>query len=226
MSKFTGGIFSKSRGKLSGIVFSAARAREGKVMTAREFVIPANPQTTPQQSNRMLFDYIQKLVRAFGPAIYRPIFNRGVQDLPGYQTLLSLFRRAYTEFSATVWQASSQNPDTLLGQLHFPDSVTVQPLSGNDLQVDWSTELGDNGQDADQVYILAADYRVDTGDDETWGVAQGIADRSDGTLTVTRSDPGGGGSWGLGANFVVVLYNPLNEEQVQRSIARWYTELE
>lgn len=226
MSKFPSGIFSKARGKLSGVVFSAARTRKGKLMTARQLVIPANPQTTSQQSNRSIFTFVQDGVRSFGPSVYRDIFNRGVEDLPGYQSLLSLFRRSYTKHASTVWRATVNNPDTLLGDLHFPDSVTFVSLSGNYLEIDWSTELGDNGSADDEVHLIAMDYQVDTGDDETWGYASGSAVRSDGNIEIERSDPGGGTSWEVGARYCLVFFSPDNPEGERRSLARWFLELE
>lgn len=224
MSKFPSGIFSKARGKLSGVVFSAARTRKGKLMTARQLVIPANPQTTDQQSNRSVFSFVQRGVRDFGPGVYRTIFNRGVEDLPGYQSLLSLFRRSYGTISSTVWRANTVNPDTLLGDLHFPDTVTLVEIADDYLEIDWSTENGDNGSAGDAVYLIAMDLRVDTEDDETWGYAIGEGERSDGNISVVRQGPFGAANWELGAYYALVFFNGSNPEGERRSLARWYSD--
>lgn len=221
MSKFSGGIFSKSRGKLSGIVFSAARAREGKVMTAREFVIPANPQTDQQMANRGIFDFVQAEVRNIGPDVYKNDWNRAVQDLPGYQSLLSLLRRPYREISSSpgafFYIAESLNPATLLGSLHVQDSLTVSRPSGTQTQFTWSTENGENGSPSDTAVAIAVLGRVDEDDTQWWSVLDISADRSDGSVTLTHPNQ-------TSANGVLTIFymrNPANEVPDKLSNAIW-----
>ena len=189
-------------------------------MTSRALVIPANPQTASQQSNRNIFSYVQQAVRSFGPTIYRNAFDRGVEDLPGYQSMLSLFRRGYSKDSSSVWSVSQVNPDTLLGELHFPNSVTPSNPSGDILRITFSTELGENGSDNDQVFLVATDATVDLGDPESFAFASASAVRSDGQIEIDPSP----NSWTEGPFYTLVFYNSLNESALQRSIAKWGTE--
>lgn len=220
MSKFPGGIFSKARGKTSGIVFSAARTRQGKLMTSRALVIPANPQTPEQQSNRSVFDFVQRAVRSYGPAIYRTGFNRSVEDLPGYQSLLSIIRRSYNESIADVWTAVFVPSDTLLGDLHFPDSIVITFTGTTDLNVTWSTETGENGAAGDTIHVIAAGQTVDVLDDEQWTWGNDSGTRNSGGVSFE-----GRASWHDGALIGIYAESPLNPEGERRSVAKWFIEI-
>jgi hypothetical protein len=139
--------------------------------------------------------------------------------------MLSLFRRSFIQNTTTVWRASIINSDTLLGDLHYPDTVTIVDISGGSLQLSWSTENGPNGQASDEIIVTAIDTRVDTGDSDTFGRAKGTAFRSDGSITINRTSPGGQGTWEEGVYFSLVAYNSNNAEDEQRSFAKWYKQL-
>lgn len=86
MSLHTGGIFSRARGKLSGVVFSEVRTRKGKGMISRELVIPANPNSPGQQEVRSRFSAVKQALKAYTRDSYQEILDRGYGNLPGYQT--------------------------------------------------------------------------------------------------------------------------------------------
>ena len=152
MSILKGGIFSKPSGKTGGIVFGAARTRTGKLVTARELVPPSNPNTSLQQTQRSKFKSALDLVRRIGADTYRSAWNRSVGQLPGFQSLESIFLNQM----AANKDITLVN-DVNLGILHYPNSVTTSSPSAGNLSVTWSSEVGVNGTDDDVVQIIAFD---------------------------------------------------------------------
>lgn len=149
MSILKGGIFSKPSGKTGGIVFGAARTRTGKLVTARELVPPSNPNTTLQQTQRSKFKSALDLVRRIGSSIYRTAWNRSVGQLPGFQSMESIFLN----------QMDSNKDITLvndinLGILHLPDQITVESADPGTITVSYSDELGSNGTIHDQAIMI------------------------------------------------------------------------
>lgn len=159
MSKFPGGIFSKSSGKVSGLVFSEARTRTGKVMTARELVIPTNPQTDVQQANRAAQALVTTAVKLYGPGVYRDDWDNAVGQNAGWASMISVLRQAMkgevvpSFGSLGVVQGAPSQVD--LGDLHPPDTVSAVHDGGGDFTVSWSTENGANGSTSDQVVAFA-----------------------------------------------------------------------
>ena len=95
MARLEGGIFSRPRGKTGGIVFGAARTREGKAVTSRLLVRPSNPRTPAQQLQRRKFDRTLNTVRSWGPGLYQDYFNRTIGQLAGFQSLESILLGAF-----------------------------------------------------------------------------------------------------------------------------------
>jgi hypothetical protein len=94
MAILEGGIFSNPRGKTGGIVFGAARTRTGKKVTSRLLVPPSNPNTAAQQVQRGKFAEALAIVRLLGSGIYQSDFNRSIGQLPGFQSVTSIFLNA------------------------------------------------------------------------------------------------------------------------------------
>lgn len=159
MAKFEGSMFGKASGKLTGLVFGRARTREGKVMTARELVIPLNPRTEAQQIMRKRFQSTLYIVTQFGPGIYRNDWNRSVGKLPGYQSLFSIFQNASISTGGVVTISNTPGP-VELGELHGPETVEVTGDTVDEYTVNWSTELGSNGHGDDIPVILAVGRTV------------------------------------------------------------------
>lgn len=153
MSKFPGGIFSKASGQVSGLVFSQARTRQGKLMTARQLVIPTNPKTFAQQNNRYAQRIATQMVTTLGPGIYRTDWDEAEGLNAGYASLLSIIRQNYKAWNvvdpdfAARFEAAPQT--TQLGDLHFPDTVTGDSPSNGVIDLTWSTENGSNGSPTD-----------------------------------------------------------------------------
>lgn len=181
MAKQAGGIFGTTKGKVAGIVFSSARTREGKVVTAREKVTPANPKTAEQTLQRNKFSSALGLVKDIGPSIYQADWNRSVQQLPGFQSLMSIILNNIDDslsFNAP--------PDTSLGNLHFPD--TFSPVTGSspgEIDVTWSNEAGANGLSTD--LFIAFAIVEDLAQTALVAVSNGVQTRTSGATGVTLS---------------------------------------
>lgn len=180
MSRLEGGIFSRPRGKTGGIVFGAARTREGKLVTSRLLVQPSNPNTTGQQNQRTNFSAAIRAVRDIGSGIYQQDFNRAIAQLPGFQSLLSIIMSSQNN----VGNISSP-PAVNLGSLHAPDtfSVTANASAGG-LDVTWSTEDGDNGDPSDEITLIGISGELN-GDDRYIVVTDQSETRTDGSATLT-----------------------------------------
>jgi hypothetical protein len=178
MAKLTGGILGTVAGKASGLVFSFARAREGKVNTVRALVIPSNPNTADQQSQRNAFSQALVRVKLISPDIYSADLNRAVNQLPGFQSLMSVILRNRDAVDPSLFEAF---PSISLGDLHYPGNVTWTPADDN-ITVTWSLELGSNGTADDE--IVAFIYSSDTADPVVVYTSIDIKKRSEGAVGI------------------------------------------
>lgn len=150
MARLTGGIFSRPAGKTGGIVFGSARTRQGKLVTSRLLVPPSNPNTPAQQAQRSKFSEVLSIVRRFGSTIYQSDFNRSVGQLPGFQSMESIY---LNQISATG-EITLINPINL-GTLHYPTTFGPMYNDSGSLTGSFSTELGSNGTVNDTLVVLA-----------------------------------------------------------------------
>lgn len=185
MSVVKGGIYSKPRGKTAGLVWGAARTRTGKLATVRELVPPSNPNTAAQQTQRGKFKSILTLIRTFGAVIYQTDWNRSVGQLPGFQSMESIY----------LSQIDSAKDIALtlpinLGILHFPDTFTAIAGTSGILLFNNSTELGANGTALDDVIVLAA-ATLDSNRLLPGGIsAVAVGDRQDEDTAMSNLIPG------------------------------------
>jgi hypothetical protein len=196
MAKVTGGILGRASGKVSGIVFGGARGRTGKVVTAREKVIPANPNTASQQAQRSNFQAALAIVRGFGPDVYQDCYNRAIGQLPGFQSLMSVVLNNRNEDG--TFKAP---PATPLGTLHYPTTLTItSDAVAGQVDVIWSVELGDNGTDADEAYIIC--WAADHSSEPQYIASVAQAQRSGGAAGVSFEDLDEGETYIVGLLFV------------------------
>ncbi len=150
MAIIEGGILGRVRGSVGGVKFSSARGRIGKLNTAMEKVIPANPNTPAQQTQRGYFKRALIIDKGWGPDLYKIDWNRSVGQLPGFQSIMNILLINVDE------SGNFNTPsDVPLGDLHIPDTVTVEDgMSPGSIKVTWSTEAGDNGTAADKALMF------------------------------------------------------------------------
>lgn len=193
MAVLQGGIFSRPAGKTGGIVFGAARTRTGKLVTSRLLVAPSNPNTAAQQQQRSKFTEALAIVRNLGAAIYQEDWNRAISQLPGFQSMMSIFLDAQD-----ASKVLSAPPTINLGTLHYPDTgPTITDLGGQNLGVAWSDEVGSNGTANDDavVFAIAADP-----------AATPQARLVFTNLTNVRSDAASGIAVGVAGDYLAALY--------------------
>lgn len=175
MSIFEGGVFSRARGKVGGLVFSEASTRQGKRQTVRELVKPHDPRTPSQmlarqaQSDssevvRLLNNLFQMDVPGIPGTFSNEIYRKAVGQLSGFQSLKSVILSA-RDLSSSIVEFSETPAPTVAGNLHTPVSVEFTPQSPTSIQVSWSTELGINGSPNDTVItgLVCINRREQTG---------------------------------------------------------------
>jgi hypothetical protein len=151
MAIITGGLHGRPAGNVAGVVYGAARTRVGKAVTARELVYPSNPQTAAQMLQRHIFMESLSATRNLGAGCWQDNWNRAIGQLPGFHSMMSILLNntdSSEQFSAPA--------DTPLGDLHYPDTVTITTGTGasGTIDVDYSTETGDNGTNADELALV------------------------------------------------------------------------
>jgi len=149
MSVLTGGIFSRPSGKMGGVVFGAARTRQGKKVTSRLLVSPSNPNTASQQNQRGIFSYALDIVRRIGSGTYSTDWNRAIGQLPGFQSMQSIFMKQ-TSSAGVVSLITPIN----LGSLEPLKDVVVSKSSTTAIEVAWDTTISGNGTQSDAVKII------------------------------------------------------------------------
>jgi hypothetical protein len=141
MAVLEGGIFSRPRGKTGGIVFGAARTRQGKQVTSRLLVPPSNPNTTAQQEQRGIFSSAQSIVRKLGSTVYQVDWNRSVGQLPGFQSMQSIFMNQMdTDLDLTL--VNNIN----LGTLPNEPDVSADPADPGVIAVTWTNSYGEGAE--------------------------------------------------------------------------------
>jgi len=174
-----GGLHGRPSGNVAGIVYGGARTRQGKVVTARELVFPSNPQTAAQVLQRLKFSQALFAVRHLTASWWQGYFNRSIGQLPGFQSMMSIVLE-----NTDAAEELGVPPDTPLGNLHFPITLTVDPaaVAAGHVQLDWTAELGLNGTVDDRLRVCAIDVSPDNVDERPAKASMGITDRADMTL--------------------------------------------
>lgn len=156
MARFDHNIFSKSNGSIGGITFSQARAREGKVQTARERVIPSNPDTPPQQNTRLRMKDAQTILANTGAEIYRRFWNRQVEKLAGAQSLISKIM-AFSRLSSTGDTMLYDNPPLMTASRGIgPAPISVSLGSGpTEFVLNFGSTTPENALPSDRLCVVS-----------------------------------------------------------------------
>lgn len=173
MGKLRSGILGHLSGKVAGVVGS----RWKNISTLREYVIPANPDTTVQQLYRgRMRDSV-----AFCKQLVGPIFNVYVDK----------FQKSMSGFNYFISQNISKfdgTPDwptikIAWGKL-WPAQVTYSVIGGDLITISWApTSYGSNGSASDKVYACAFDPISGI-----WKFAAVAVTRSVGVITIPGTE--------------------------------------
>lgn len=147
MGKLRSGILGHLSGKVAGVVGSRWKDQS----TLREYVIPANPNTTPQQTQRGLM----RGAVGFCKALVGPVFNVYVDK----------FQRSMSGFnyfiSQNIAHMSAPDPFPLIkvvwGKL-WGLTITTVVKATTVVTISWlSSSYGNNGAATDKVYAALLD---------------------------------------------------------------------
>lgn len=171
MAKIRSGVLGNTRGKVAGVVGSQWKDTN----YLREYVKPANPNTTAQQNQRSIF----KSAVAMAKPIVGPILN----------TYVSPFRKSMSGFNWFL----SQNMDSIgsggdladvkvtSGNLYPAEPIEAEynEVSG-DVVLDLSTSEGSNGSATDNIHAAVFDSNR-----AIWYLDYSEASRTTGQTTIT-----------------------------------------
>lgn len=164
MAKFRSNIWGKAAGSIGGIVFSEARDRQGKVQTARQRVVPLNPQTPAQQIQRQKMQLCTAIANQVGIQDLRLYWDRAVSKLPGFQSLVSAYQRTYY-IAGTVILGDREMRPYFLGDYPGVELTSLED-SGTPgvLDFSWSTSVPPGGASSDNLHIVASPMEMDLGE--------------------------------------------------------------
>lgn len=198
MARHEGGIFSRPRGKTGGIVFGAARTREGKMVTSRLLVSPSNPRTADQVAHRLVFSDCLNITRSLGAVIYQDDWNRGIAQLPGFQSMMSVLMKASGD--GRIFDAPS---DVNLGTLGFPPTFAIEEGgAAGELSAGWSGVAPDPQNALDTCVFIAIENFTATPPDKRKAFYVLTDTRADGVAVIDGLEDGLsylGGAWFRGA---------------------------
>jgi hypothetical protein len=152
MAKIFTGILGPASGKVAGVVGGRWKTQN----YVRGYVIPSNPNTAAQQTQRTKF---QKCV-AFATFLVGPVFNvysdKFLKSLSGFNFFVSHNVAHFTTPPAY------QSLLVTEGKLYTPVITTVTNNTVNSwVEIKWSTAVGNNGSATDKVYGLVYNVTKD-----------------------------------------------------------------
>ena len=169
MGVIRSGIFSGVSGKVGGVV--GGRWKDKSYF--REFVRPANPNTTPQQTQRGKM----RIGVAFAKALVGQVFNKYTDKFERSMTGFNRFiKDNMALFLSPITYASIKMTN---GKLWAPTTV-VSEYNVNKIQATFSaTDFGNNGAGTDKIYAVA--YYTTNG---LWHFAAAETLRSSGAIEI------------------------------------------
>ena len=187
MAVVKGGLHGRPRGAVAGIVYGAARSRQGKVVTAREYVIPGEITDAKVIAQRAVFGSLLYSTAYLAAQCWQTDFNRSVGQLPGFQSIMSVLLKACPYATKTL----AAPPDTPLGNLYTPGfTVITHPSTAGSIRLSWTTGLGTNGTTADPVVVFIIEAGYTTGNIRPAFWKGEVSTRTVGTIDLTTGSSG------------------------------------
>ena len=146
MGKIINGILGPVSGKIAGVVGGGWKG----INYLRAFVIPANPNTAAQQTQRGKFSRCVD----FAKILVGPIFNVYTDKFQKKQSGFNFFiKRNIAEF---LDPPTFENLKVTEGKLYFGNVVNQTAVAATDtVHVEWDTDLGSNGLATDKIFGFA-----------------------------------------------------------------------
>jgi hypothetical protein len=196
MAVVKGGLHGRPRGAVAGIVYGAARSRQGKVVTAREYVVPGPTEDADVLAQRSVFASILYAVRYLAAACWQVDFNRAIGQLPGFHSIMSILLGSCPYSDKLLVPPA----DTPLGNLYTPvfSPVPHGSVAGS-ITITWTTGLGINGTDLDRLVVILVEKEQTAGNIRGANYKGEVADRTDGTVDIATG--ASGTDWVVGCYF-------------------------
>jgi len=169
MAKYTGSVFGNITGKQGGVVASKWKG----INYIREYVIPANPDTVPQQASRATFKKVAQILSYINESLLKPFWT----PIPKGK---SAYNAAFAVNPTELLTAAVTLPDLKVhsgSMLNVTEDAVFNPSLGN-LTFTWETTLR-AGESASDLVVVATVKK-----DGLRVHAVASAARSTGTVTV------------------------------------------
>ena len=141
MGKIRSGILSRVSGKVAGVVGGNWK----NVAYLREYVVPANPNTTAQAAQRTKFSACVEFAKLLVGPIFQTYTDKFQKNMSGYNAFI---KANIAQFPTPTWE----NLKITEGPLFPPFDASLSNSGGNG-RVSWSgSDLGPNGSASDKVY--------------------------------------------------------------------------
>lgn len=152
MARLRSGILGNVRGKVSGVVGGQWKDKN----YIREYVKPANPNTSAQQVQRTkMSDCV-----SFCKSLVGPVFNAYTDKFQKSMSGFNFFvKRNIAEFDGSVDYSALKLVE---GKLFAIDATSFVYITGTPiLNIAWTGALGNNGAEGDKVYAAVQDTSTD-----------------------------------------------------------------
>ncbi len=150
MGKLQGGILGTAKNKVAGVVFYGLRGQQ----VARQYAIPANPNTSGQRTVRSAFAEVVSLAKQVKAAVIDTYWNarQKGKTAPGWSAFVGKNQKLYlqsTSFKECV--LTDGNLESV-----YDIQITASQATG-EIAVDWSSQIKTNGDASDKVFVIAYD---------------------------------------------------------------------
>lgn len=154
MARFPAGITGNYTGKLAGAVYGAARTELGKVTTGREYVIPNDPKTADQLTQRSKFGAAGTQATLWGADNYRRSWNNVSGLLFGYAALVRYITENI-ETAGTSWGWVAAPAIKVLGPVYNGVPAGAVATASGQIKITWDTTIiGDYCAATDIVHVV------------------------------------------------------------------------
>lgn len=150
MSKLQTGILGGPKGKVGGVVGFRWKDKD----CIRGYAIPANPNTTAQQTQRNLMKECVKFAKLLVGQVFNAYTDKFIRSMSGFNYFV---KSNITLFDGSTDYAAIKVTE---GQLFVP-TIASAVYSAGDITIEYSDALGNNGLATDKVYAVA--YHKPTG---------------------------------------------------------------
>ena len=150
MSKLQTGILGGPKGKVGGVVGFRWKDKD----CIRGYAIPANPNTTAQQTQRGLMKSCVAFAKLLVGQVFNAYTDKFIRSMSGFNYFV---KSNITLFDGSTDYAAIKVTE---GQLFVP-TIASAVYSAGDITIEYSDALGNNGLATDKVYAVA--YHKPTG---------------------------------------------------------------